>query len=181
MFYWLVYKAGCLAPLKINGINITSLKYSTGYEPSCELPLLRTTWEKLSQGIPTYQSIAVNEQYVAQRSPIDLRLLDTRSSLSSCTKSSFMTVWPIPRSRIRPESRLTPSKASRRFTCLIGVSKGHQSSSDGGTKARICHPAFIYCVQRWVIPLQKMSSASKKIIRAHPSRLVYSTGQSQAA
>src|SRR5271169_2290373 len=99
-----------------------------------------------------------------KRSPIDLQLLGTTSSLSSCTKSTSMAVWPIRRSRIRPVSRLTPSKASRRFTCLVGVPEGHQSSRDGGTKSTSLSSRVHLLRPAISNSAAEMSGASKKYL-----------------
>lgn len=98
-----------------------------------------------------------------KRSPIDLQLLGTTSSLSSCTKSSSMAVWPIRRSRIRPASRLTPSKASRRFTCLVGIPERHQSSRGGGTESTSLSSRVHLLRPAMSNSAAEMSGASKKV------------------
>jgi hypothetical protein len=135
--------------------------------------MLHTNRYNFHREFPLIRLLRLMKNRWRKRSPIDLQLLNTTSSLSSYTKSSFMAVWPIRRSRIRPASRLTPSKASRRFTCLIGVPEVHQSSRDGGTKSTslsfrvyLLRPAMSDSAAE----MSGATGASKKVFRAHPRK-----------
>ena len=141
-------------------------KYSTGYEPGDAPRSIQ-----LSREFPLIRLLRLMKNRWRKRSPIDLQLLGTTSSLSSCTKSSSMAVWPIRRSRIRPASRLTPSKASRRFTCLVGIPERHQSSRGGGTESTSLSSRVHLLRPAMSNSAAEMSGASKKVFRAHPRQV----------
>ena len=109
-------------------------------------------------------------QKISNRSPT-LQTSTRRQSLSSCTKSSSIAVWPIRRSRKRPASRLTPSKASRRFTCLVGIPERHQSSRGGGTESTSLSSRVHLLRPAMSNSAAEMSGASKKVFRAHPRQV----------